>query len=568
MYEDAFAGQDYRESSRFRKTARSRVSKPRIRGRELGSGAEFLSGLRCTCGAFEITVNKIVSGISLLLALGMAGAAYYHRSEERSELLILPVPIEPQAQPQLPGTGQAPPLSSLFLPVSIPISDIRESINQEVPLIFHGVEVDPVHHGAVIDDHLAWQARRGPIAVDAWRGGLWLTVGAGGTADVRGKVRPVRGRLGKILRRASGGASDIPFAAHADVLATLSVLSRPELLPDWRIRPNINSQLEVHRAEVPIAGITRVDVRPQVSAALRNKVRRQLERLEQRVLGDDRLFRLASREWQRLHKVERLTEDPAAWLVVRPVSIEASRIIVDKDELSLGMGIYATTQVLVADAAPENRLSPLPRLTPAEPRKGLLKLNTWGHAPWRALNQALSDRLKDHHVYGANGTSLVIREATLAPWADGVLLTLDLDAKRDPVYRVSGTLYLTARPRLDVRGQRLYLDDLDFALETKDTLASLASWIMQTSILEALEQRAVLDLSDHVERATAKAEQAIDRFVADMPRGVKLTANVRELAVSGLSVTPEFLQVLVQAEVEVTAAVSMLVLDSLEQAGD
>jgi len=490
----------------------------------------------------------------VLLTLIVAGSVVYFWPDTETELLPPPPPARPPVQaPALP-----PPLSRVFLPVSLPISALRDRLNQSVPLVFEGTEDDPVRHKAIKDDSLRWIARRGPIDVGGVDGRLWLGVHAAGDATVHGRLRPLRGTLGKILRRATGGASEAPFNVTADVIATLTATIRPELLPNWRIKPNIVSWVDVQKAEVPIAGIARVSVRSQVRQALERKVRRQFDRLEKRILEDDRLRQLASREWQRLHKVESLSEQPATWLVVRPVRIEATKIAVGQHDVSLGLGIEAETRVLVSEHAPANTLSVLPPLGRTAASAGMLKLNTLGIAPWQQLNRSLSSQLEQGSVQGSDGTVLNIRHASLSPWGDGLLLTIDLEAERGQMYRASGRLYLTARPRLDVGQQRLHLDDLDFSLETKDTLTSMAVWMMQPTILEALQNKATLDLSKYIALARTKAERAIEEYVADMPDGIELTAKLQEIAITGLRVTEDALHVTASAKVQTEASVSTL----------
>jgi len=491
----------------------------------------------------------------VLLVLILGGSASYFWLSTDTQQLLPPAPatsvlIEPSALPT--------PLSSVFLPVSVSISTIREHLERSVPRVFKGSKDDPVRHKAVLNDSLHWVARRGPIDVRGVDGKLWFGVQATGDATVNGKLRPVRGTVGKILRRATGGASDVPFNVHADVLATLSATLEPELRPDWRIKPKIASRVDVQKAEVPIAGITRVNVRPQVRTALEKKLRRELDRLERRIVEDDRLRRLAARAWRRLHKLERLSEQPATWLVVRPVSVEATKIAVGQHDVSFGLGIKAETRVLVTEHPPANPPAALPPLGLSGTREGMLRLNTLGIAPWEQLNAALLDQLQQGSVQGSDGTVLHIRHATLAPRGEGLLLTIDLEAERGRFYKASGRLYLTAMPRLDVQQQQLFLDQLDFTLETRDTLTSMAVWLMQPTILEALQAKSMLDLSRYVARARTKSERAIERFVAGMPQGIELTAELRDLAITGLHVTRDALQVVASAKVRTEASLSRL----------
>ena len=499
--------------------------------------------------------TKILGAGSLLALAVIALWVYLRPSFGPGTHLAPPPPARGQASPARPTAS----LSSVFLPLHIPIAALRERLEREVPLTFHGEERDPVRDAAVADDALAWNARRGPIQVVAAQADrLVLKADVIGEARIRGVVRPASGTLGKLLGAMAGSIAEVPFSARADALATLTVTIRPRLMADWRVQPNATAKLDVQRAEVPVAGITRVDVRPLVKKALDRKLREQLDLLEQRVAHDDRLQRMATQAWTQMHRVEQLSKDPVTWLVVRPVRIAATPVEIGKQAIRLGLEVQAETQLVVAANAPVQSVRPMPALTVAASKPGRLRLQAMGIASWDRLNAALAERLEGRRLQGSDGTEVQVRSAELSPWGDGILLSLDIDAEHGRWYQASGRLYLTARPRLDVQAQQLYLDDLDFALETRDALATLAHWLLEPSIVEALRQSASIDLSPYVERARGAASAALHQFVAQAPDGLQLSADLREMRVVGVTVAAENLQIAVDATADLAATVTQL----------
>lgn len=465
----------------------------------------------------------------------------------------------PPAQPA-PAVEPTPvtSVSRVFLPIDVSLATIHARLEREVPITMHGESSDPIRHKAVIDDTLRWHARRGPLQLAGEGDRLDLRIATLGDAQVSGKVRPVRGSIGKLLRRATGGASDVPFSVHAEAIATLTAALRPAVSPDWRILPNVTARVDVQRAEVPVAGLATVDVRPTVRVALQRKVDQQLARLRQRLSQDQRLRRLAGSAWAELHRVQQVTDDPRSWLVVTPVGIAATPILVDSVAIRMGLEVTAETRLVIADAPPANAPGPLPALAMTGRKPGFLEVNTRASASWDRLNQELATRLADQRLAGADGTRVDIRRAEVAPWGEGVLLTLDLDAQRDPWYSASGRVYLTGRPRLDAEAQVLHFDDLDFVLETRHTLTSAARWLMQSTILDQLAQRASLNLAPHIQRAKAEAAEAIERYVRDGPENIALTAQLHDINVTGLAVSEHDLQIGLNARADVRAEIISL----------
>ncbi len=493
--------------------------------------------------------------IFLLLSVLAVGLYLVIRPPGKTLQLAPPPPIPPATAPPAAATTS---VSRVFLPIDVPLTAIQARLEREVPAMFQGQSGDPVQHKAIIEDSLRWSARRGPMQLDGADGRLTLRVATVGDAQVHGKVRALRGSIGKLLRRATGGASDVPFSVHADAMATLTSTFQPTLRPDWRVEPNVAARVDVQRAELPIAGVATVDVRPAVRVALQQKVDQQLARLRQRLAQDKRLRQFAATAWTDLHRIQAVSDDPRSWLVVRPVGIAATPIVIDADAVRLGLEVSAETRIVVADIAPPNPVSPLPALAMTRATPGYVDINTTAMASWERLNRELQARLVEQQLTGSDGTQLRINDARVEPWGDGILLTLDLDARRGRWYHASGRVYLTGRPRLDVDSQVLQLDDLDFALETKDTLVAVARWLMEPTLLEELRKRASLHLSPYIQRAKRIAEDAIDRFVQQGPENIQLTALLRDIRLSGLAVSEDNLQISLNARADVHAAISSL----------
>jgi hypothetical protein len=465
------------------------------------------------------------------------------------------VPLTAPATAPKPREG---PFSTIFVPIRVPLESIAEHLNRVVPLDFRGRELDPVHHRAVIEDTLDWRARRGPIQLGGHRGRLYLRVPAVGEARVRGRARALRGTLGKILRGATGGASDIPFNVRAEVLASLTVGLAPGMGPDWHLEPNARTYVEVHRAEVPIAGIATVDVRPQVRRGLQKKIAPLLQNMVQRVRADDRIRRLAAREWARLHKVESVAGERDMWLTVRPSRVAATTVRTTATAVELGVAIEMETRVSIGEEPPDNPLRPLPPLHSTELRSGQLRLRIPATAPWTELNAVLSDRLGERMIRAEDGATLRLVRAEVAPSGERLLLTVHFDADGGQGYQTTGRLHLTASPRLDPQNQRLYLDELELAVEAKDAMAAAVNWLAGPLVLAHLRRHASLDLSPYVEWARDRAERAIERVVADVPEGIRLSATLKGFSIGDIRISEDDLRLTLEAEGDVGAAITRL----------
>ncbi len=414
-------------------------------------------------------------------------------------------------------------------------------LEQAAPRRLSGREENPL--GALSDDRLDWQAERGPIALAGRPDGLYLQVAAVGQARVQGNAR--------IL-------VEIPVSARADLAATLTARLQPRLRPDWTLAPNLVGVVQVQRAEVPIQGLGRVSLREQVQGPANRAAQGLLRRLEQRLAEDDQLRSMAEREWARLHQVQRVSEDPPAWLVMWPTGVRAQQPRIDHESLHLGLGISAQTRLVAVVEPPANPVAPLPPLELGPIQPGVWDFQVLGSLSWAEANRLLAERLVGRDYRLEQGLEVYLAAAEVRPWGEQLLLVLDLEARHSLFARTKARIYLKARPELDAEAGRLRLRELDFSTETRDSFLSSAAWLLRPALLEAIRARAEIDLSEPAAEARAAANRALADWIAGMPAGVKLQGQVEEVTLEQVALGAEHLHLVAVIRGRLEAAVSRL----------
>ena len=473
--------------------------------------------------------------VGVLIVAGIWFAVF--REQLTPTQVVSPVPA-PVASTDFSPEEQNP---RVYPPISVELSAIGARLNSEFPLVFRGSEQDPVSSVALVEDTLTWVVRRGPIGVAGVGEELRLHVSAEGDALIKGKVRTIRGNVGKILQRITGGVGGIPVGVSARAAVTAAVFVKPELQIDWRVQPNLSGRVEVHRAEVPVGGSATLNVGSKIQAPLNHEMGKLPRDLEARVLADRSLRSLVETERRRLHKVEQIVDDPVTWLIVTPRVISASQFRIAGTRLNLALGLRAETRMAVTPDRHRNPPAVLPSLTLTKPGEGFARLHGLAFAPWDVFSQTLTDKYAGRIIKTVGDITLEVNSLEIRARGAKNPLAVKFTAEGGLAKRAVGTLYLTAIPHLDHDAQLLGFT-VDYLLETRSALATAAAWLLKANLLA---------VQTNVERAFAK-------LVQDLPDAVHLDAQVRDVSIDELRIAADHLVVLASANADLQAAVSSL----------
>ena len=76
---------------------------------------------------------------------------------------------------------------------------------------------------------------------------------------------------------------------------------------------------------------------------------------------------------------------------------------------------------------------------------------------------------------------------------------------------------------IDFEGQALGFTDVDFTLETKSKLTSVASWLLEELLIKAIEREMRVDLDDYKEELIEEIHKTIDS--AALPEDIKVSVD-------------------------------------------
>jgi hypothetical protein len=487
--------------------------------------------------------------------------------------------LSPGAGGSRPVLTEVPPLkaasrtSTIVTPTAITLSAIRDALDGAAPRNLTGKRENPVSQ-LLTNADIGWTMARSPLAVSGRPEALAVSTVITGTFHVTGQIAAqvgnIGGQLGSILNQNLGqGLQNLTgktLDQRADIRGNVSILSRPALLPTWRLEPNLTAQVSVGDAALSIAGI-KLGVSNEVKPFLDRQVNEQVAALQARLRGDPFLEIAARRQWAKLCRSMPLGAAgaglPDLWLEFRPTRAFAGQPRIDAEAVTLVVGVQAETRVVPAETKPD---CPFPSNLELVPQgdQGRVDIMVPIDVPFTEVNRLLAPQLagKSFPQDGSSPYEVTIRTASVAASGDRLLISLRVKAREKESWLSLGAdadVYVWGRPRLDRERQLLRLDDISLDVESEAAFGLLgaAARAAIPHLKDALAQNAVIDLKPFAANARRSIETALGDFRA-AAEGVRVETSLTDLRLVEIEFDAKTLRVIAEVNGAAHVTVSAL----------
>ena len=253
--------------------------------------------------------------------------------------------------------------------------------------------------------------------------------------------------------------------------------------------------------------------------------------------------------WQDMQKPLLIDRQYGLWLLPRPVSIEASPVQGNSQQLITPLRIAFQTRTALSPSQPAYSPTSLPLLQKRAQLATTSDLHVLSFIPYTDINQMLARQIGQQPIKLAWG-ALTIRKATVYGSQRSLIVKAEVSGLLD------GTLYLRGRPAFDTLTKTLKVNDLTIDVATQDVLPKLAGLVVNKSLLSVVGKLVVMPLDDEI----AKLPQVINKAFEKGGAGAKtdLTLQNFYFNVPKLAVRPDGIQALIRVTSNVSVQVKEL----------
>jgi hypothetical protein len=401
-------------------------------------------------------------------------------------------PLNPTA-PEAKASVVAPPVipdSVIQIPLHVDLRPLAAAINTQVPPGDDSGWTDTGKRifGTSLWIHTAWN--RGPILIGA----------AADQLTVRTTIA-YKAQVG-----AGGSHKQVAECGWEEAPPTLGVGLDVSLTPqaDWSMTPDVTVPDAVVGTRCQLTKLD-IDVSNRIADALHKKFADTAANF-QKQLAEKLDFRTQGQSaWEALTKPYVLSAKDGSYMLLHPSHTSLSPLVADKDGngVSIVVGLVIHPEIGTG-MPPVASAAPLPPLQRGKSDDGLVRVALPVQVTYAALNASLNQKYAGK-TYPIGGNPETIDHLTVYGSGQDLVIAVKLHGKAD------GTVYLAGVPAYDPATHNLYMDKLDYTLDTKNIVAKSAGWLLHGELRDMLQSKARFDLSAKVAAVRETATQALNR---------------------------------------------------------
>jgi hypothetical protein len=499
--------------------------------------------------------------------------------------------FSPSATSTRPKLVEVPPLapisrsSRIVIPATITLTALRDAMEQ-APRDLSGKSEVPLGPSSA---EIAWSAARGGFGVEGGPNGLklWTQLrgslrasaqmsglrppeGFGPPGGLFNPPRDIPGLPPGFLRPPGGqgqpqtqSQNERATEQNAEISGNVVLTARPTLLPEWRVQPNLVSQVTISEATANFFGM-RFSLSDQVKPLLERTINEQVASLQQRLGNDPFIEQAARQEWAKMCRAIPLGAAPGApnlWLEVRPTRAIAAQPRIDQSALTLTFGVEAETRIVPNETKPTCPFPAQVQLV-AQMDRGQVNLALPVDVPFTEITRLLNAQLKGKSFPEDRSGSFAATIQSIEVAASGSRLLMSLRVRANETRSWFGfggeaMIHVWGRPTLDRTRQVLRMDDISVDIQSQAAfgLLGLAARTAVPYLEKTLAENAVIDLVP----LAANARKNIEAAIADFQRsadGVRVDAAVEDLRLVGIEFDAKTLRVVAEADGSVRVEVT------------
>jgi len=493
--------------------------------------------------------------------------------------LLWPSALPQQQRPALTAVPPLQPLagtSTVLAPTAIALTAIREALDTQAPKNLSGKPQNSVSK-LLANAQLSFTVARGPLAVTGQRDALIVTTPLTGTFEALGTltgavssgVSVVGGAIGNAIGGSVGHEvqtlSGKAFDQHTDIQGTVMTASRPTIAANWRLAPNLAGEVSVVDVVLPIGGV-KLSIADAVKPVLDATLRQQMSALESYLRNDPFIENAARTEWTRLCRAVSLGAAgqgmPNLWLEVRPMRAIAAQPRIDGKAVTLLVGVQAKTRIVSNETKP---VCPFPKELDLVPQDngGGVRIAVPIDVPFSEVSRLIQAQFagKTFPEDGSGGFALTIKEASVVPSGDRLLISLVVRVKKRGFFAVGAdaTVYVWGRPVLDQDQQILRFNDVALDVQSQAAFGLLGAAAERgvPYLQKTLADKAVIDLKPFAADAKKRIAAAVGDF-ATQAKGLSASVTVDDLRLTGIVYDSNTLRIVANANGTVSVAISSL----------
>jgi hypothetical protein len=442
--------------------------------------------------------------------------------------------------------------SIVSIPVSVDVTWLVAQMNERLPKSWTGEDSPSIP--VIKNERLTWDVKRSDLTlVSCDENGLTCSCTLSGRARISGKIDI------KIATKSVSG--------HADVNATVVVRLRPTVANDWSMTPNLSIvSYNVTKAKIPVKHVGNISVRGEAKMLLEKEKAKLIGKANEKIALGLKVKENAGKAWRDLHRADRIQSDgdgqdkTNVWLTNSPKTVTMQPLVYGKNRIQTGLAIESK---LLATVSTSSVIAPvpsnLPKLTLAPKLADQFEIQLPIVTEFKALNNAIADEIHNDQIIfdDKDGFDLSVQSCEVVGWGDSLLVSADVTGSYEGI-DVEGRVLLTGTPKFDAKTQTLSIDNFQYTLETQNTLASIADWLLNPIVTEKISEKLIYNASSEFEELSEKLQRRVNELASTLPPEFKPSVSIEPVNIQDVLIGNDRIMFVVGAKGSISLEVNGL----------
>jgi hypothetical protein len=245
----------------------------------------------------------------------------------------------------------------------------------------------------------------------------------------------------------------------------------------------------------------------------------------------------------------KVNEEYESWFLMQPIEVYTSKATVANQKITANLGLKAYLETSVG-RKPEytfNRASVLLKAVDNMPNE--FKANVAAFATYKYASDVVSKNFAGEK-FESGKRSVTVNKVDLWGKDGKMIVALNLSGS------VNGDFYLTGFPAYDAVKKEIYLNQVDFVLDSKSKLIKIGDWLAHGLILKKMSDACRFSIADQL----AAGEKTMVNYLNNYEpiKGVKVNGTLKGITPNKVVLTPNAIVAMVVASGNVAITIDGL----------
>ncbi len=230
-------------------------------------------------------------------------------------------------------------------------------------------------------------------------------------------------------------------------------------------------------------------------AALNRMLPDVMPQIDQMISEQADFKEILDKSWAEIQEPYLVTQNPApVWLRLKPLEVMMTPMRAVNNVFQVAVGVKMVSETIIGDrpASPSVK-APLPRISQVNNLDDAFSIYLSAGMSYDDINVLAKQQLVGQsYNYKKGKKSVKVQHVEIYPSGNELVASIYLKGN------INGRVFLRGRPTYDPQSQMLYMENLDFDLESKNVLLKTADWLAHRAFIRKIDELMRFDLTEQL----------------------------------------------------------------------